>query len=234
MQVYKYSDEGIDHLVRQNLIRSGTVLGLGVLAVFGVLIFINGVSELPLFLPGFALVVFLLGWTQYRGLGKVRSLLQSTEFELDEEQLRGRHSSATTTIRREEVVRVEHRPDGILVKGRTSSQTLQLKKELAPFDDLAARLEQWLPPGVPRTEVSRSAAFWIMPLSLATIGLMLAGLAVNDPKVAVPCCLMVVAVFMWAIVASWRSTQSANRKLMVLITLIPMSSLLFRVYSLVK
>ena len=86
MQVYKYSDEGIDHLVRENLIRSGTVLGLGVLAVFGVLIFINGVSELPLFLPGFALVDFLLGWTQYRGLGKVRSLLQSTEFELDEEE----------------------------------------------------------------------------------------------------------------------------------------------------
>ena len=208
----------------------------GVALAAGIFVASIGMPE-EIRLPGvaFATVGFgaLLYWTHRRAVDKVRQAARSAEFEIEGEQLTARVPTVSAAIQRNEVSKVRYLQDGILVCGRTLDQSVQLKPELEQFEELTRRLEEWVPAGVPRVRTPGTVTRWSSLLVLFSIGLLVVGVTVQNPAIAIPCCvgeaILLAACVFWI----WRS-KIASRKIKwtMLIALVIAASLLSRAYSL--
>ena len=234
MPVYRYSAEGIERIARKA--RSQSLMTNGVALAAGIFVASIGMPE-EIRLPGvaFATVGFgaLLYWTHRRAVDKVRQAARSAEFEIEGEQLTARVPTVSAAIQRNEVSKVRYLQDGILVCGRTLDQSVQLKPELEQFEELTRRLEEWVPAGVPRVRTPGTVTRWSSLLVLFSIGLLVVGVTVQNPAIAIPCCvgeaILLAACVFWI----WRS-KIASRKIKwtMLIALVIAASLLSRAYSL--
>ncbi len=234
MAVYRFSKDGADRIVRRASFNFFMLMGAAVLAGFGISAINSGRRRLSFELPLLLVVVIFLLWMQRLSVRKTRSLVESTEFEIDGEELTARNSQVSITIRREEVVELRYLRDGILVRGTDVNQTVQLKPELEQFDELVLQLEDWVPPEAPRIQSSSSMNTWIVGLVLANLGLFVAAFSTEIPSIAVPCCIAEAILLVLCIVWVWRS-KWANPKLkrLMLASLFPAVSLLGRAYLLV-
>ena len=233
MPIYRYSQEGIARIERQVRNKTLAFSGAALLAGFGITIANAGTRQIASTLPVFAIGAAILFWTQRRSAGRVRQMLEATEFELTETELIGRSPAITTTTRPEDVAELKYMRDGIFVRTRGLRNSPLLKPELAGFDELAARLERWVPPGVRRTQAeSSSVGRWTTAATLTSLAMMAAALTTTDPLIAITCCLATSALLIFCVVWVWRSQIDRRTKRMMLICVLPVVSLLARAYAL--
>jgi hypothetical protein len=234
MPVYRYSQDGLRRMVtragRQSFIFSGTIVAGAVVATG----FSSGwyaVREMWQFLAvlgGIVAALYYFGHTR-----KVRKVGQSLSLALAADSLTVSSSQLTLVIPREEVTAFGTIKEGLHLCGRDLNHLLILQRELENFDDLHARLEEWVPASVPRTHRGPAFGYSLWAVILGPVALMFAALSVNDPIRGAILSLTAAAVLLGVIAWAWLSpVLPAKAKWFSLVALLPILSLLNRVYLL--
>jgi hypothetical protein len=233
MVTYRYSEDGIASLVRKATRQFLIITSIASLVGFAV-VWVNG--ELPDRLSEIVTGSILgasVFWAWRRSLRNIRTIAKSTEFELDEDTLAGRNSLATTKLARSEVTEMRYMKDGILVRGANLRHMIQVKPELEGFQELATRIEDWVPADVRRTRASSSLGFWVTSAAIGNLGLLFIAFSATTSAVAIPCCILEAVFLIGCAVFTWRSKTVAPRlKWMMLIVTLPTISLIGRAYLL--
>ena len=231
MAVYRYSAAGVERLARKAVRQTSLILGLALLA--GTLIpFLNGAVSRPLTLiPILMILSAAVLWSGWRAGKRALEIARLTEFEING-SLTARYSIGCTTFTEDEVAEIRYLKDGVLVRGKGFRKTLLLKPEIEGYEDLVKRIEEWIPPGVPRVRSSGSFSRWVRILVLTNIGLVIAGY-LSNPRIAIPASAVEGAVLIGCVIWVW-STEQVTRQLkwMMLFALLPAISMLSRAYLL--
>jgi hypothetical protein len=242
MVTYRYSEDGIERLARKATHLSLVILSIAFLGGL-TLLWVNGELRGPL--PEIVVVGTLLGtlvgaslFLAWRKSVRInRTIAKSTEVELDQDALTARSSLGTTKLGRNEVTEIRYMKDGILVRGANRRHMVHLKPELEGFQELATRIQDWVPTSVRRTRTSSSIGLSIglrlTSLVVGSLGLMIIALSATTPAVAIPCCLLEAVILTSCAVFVWRSKTVAPRlKWMMLMVILPVISLIGRAYLL--
>ena len=232
MVTYRYSEDGIDSLARKGPRRSLVFMSLAILVGLAVG-WVNGLRDPMSEIVSVGIVGAILFWVWRRSVRNAKTVAKSAQIELDQDSLTARSSLGSIKLGRNEVTEIRYMKDGILVRGANLRRMVQLKPELEGFQELATRIQDWVPASVRRTRSSSSIGRWLTSVVVGNLVLLFIALSANTPAVAIPCCILE-AVFLIACAAFvWRSKTVAPRlKWMMLIVIIPAISLIGRAFLL--
>lgn len=225
MPVYRYTEAGRRRLVtlagRQSFILSGAVTA-GVTLVF---LFKDGrelVQEGWWLFATFGAIIATANYFSQRK--RVRAVAEAVVITLDDDALIVDNGPVRLSITPAEVTSFGYIKEGIKIRGRDLSHLFILLKDLENFDDLQARLEQWVPAHIPRDRGGATFGLLIWAAMLAPLALMLAALALRIPVLNYIAAATLAAVAIWA----WRSpaTPPKSRPYLLLV-LLPIFGLLF-------
>jgi hypothetical protein len=230
MPVYRYSPQAIARLVERMRRRTYLINGLMLLVIFKVILLTQGILEASIGTSFFVVILGLSTLAQRkRRAQKLTATAESIEIELDEVALTSRSSITALRLPREEVKELRHHPDALVVKGPSIQRSIHVSKELDGYQTLAAEIEAWTPPAVPRTEKPRSSKTWIWALSIAALAVTVVGFITNNPAIAFPSCVLGAAFYLGYAVWIFRMKNvSAQLKRLIVIFLIPAAALIAR------
>jgi hypothetical protein len=149
----------------------------------------------------------------------------------DEELIQG-NPSTTRSIRKENVIALRRFRDGISVRGE-NLHTIHLTSELDQLEDLAQRLEAWVPHEAVRIQAKGSIRQSANSLIVLNFILMGAAFFIQNPVVAIPCCVCEIVLLASSLYWLLRGFVERNIKdrFVSLATLVS-ALLLYRAYSL--
>ncbi len=124
-----------------------------------------------------------------------------------------------------------------MVVGRDLRHRILLNRELDPFDDLARRIEEWAPANSIRktTQTPRFTNYILYGVTAGNLVLFFAALLVENPKIAIPCCLAEAIFLVACVVRVWTLKGVASRLKWSMLFVIPVVfGLLQKAYTLWK
>jgi hypothetical protein len=227
MASYRYSEAGIERLVRRSAVRSLVLVGAAFGA--GLLVFLRDGPGRTEALAFAGVLAAALAFAMWKAAGRTRMVLGATEIEITPSELVCRGYTGTVTIGRGEVRAVKVLKDGMVVRGPRLGESVVLRRELDGFEELARQVEAWIPPGVRRTRTSWDVGARPVLVVTANLLLFVAAMASKDPRVAIPCSVAEAAILAGCGVWVWRNKSIAGRwKWRLLIVVIPVLGLLGR------
>lgn len=137
------------------------------------------------------------------------------------------------TIGRGEVSELRRVPEGLRLRGKNAVDSLVLRRELEGFGELAARVEEWVPPGVRRTESGSSVQTLTMLLVGAGLALMLVSFGGQDYRWVAPAAISFAVLMLGCMGVLFRDPKlPARLRWMSVVGLLPAAAALWRAYLL--
>ena len=225
MATYRLSDAGMTGIVRKARRQSSVTTGLVFVVVLAVLALRSPDFSLPVFAAVFGVFLLLFLWIQRRSAAQAKRLVQSVTIEIDDHELKQNNSLVLTTIRREDVVELRYLPSGIMVLGRDRRHRIFLNRELDQFDDIARRIEEWAPANAVRQTAKspRSVNYLQYGATVGSLGLFFAASLAENPKIAIPCCLVESAFLLACVVWILTYKGVASRLKWLTVLVIPLA-----------
>lgn len=227
MATYRLSEAGMTGFVRKARRQTLVTTVLMFAGMLVVAVFSSGTSVVtsPVFAAILAVLLLLFSWAQWRSAAQAKRTVQSMAIEIDDHELKHITPLVLATIRREDVVELRYLSSGIMVLGRDFRHRIFLSRELDQFNDLACRLEEWAPANTIRKTASppRFTSYLVHGVLVGSLGLFIAAVFVQNPKIAIPCCLAEAIFLVACAVSIWAQKGVASRLKWFTVLVVPLA-----------